>query len=120
MTAGCPRGILVGENVYPEAIEHKINTCSWVVESLVLENNGQLEAWVYPDYEFIDEKTSGKGSSGRREYILELLESMKEELNRELSRSARLARVFERREPFIKTATHKIKRYLYIGHAMVG
>lgn len=109
-----------GENVYPEAIEHKINTCSWVVESLVLENNGQLEAWVYPDYEFIDEKTSGKGSSGRREYILELLESMKEELNRELSRSARLARVFERREPFIKTATHKIKRYLYIGHAMVG
>jgi hypothetical protein len=31
-----------------------------------------------------------------------------------------LAKIFERREPFIKTATHKIKRYLYGGTAMVG
>ena len=102
-----------GENIYPEAIEHKINSYHWVVESLVLENNGQLEAWVYPDYELIDEDTAGKGRSERREYMEALLGEMKGSLNAELHSTSRIARVIERREPFIKTATHKIKRYLY-------
>jgi long-chain acyl-CoA synthetase len=109
-----------GENVYPEAIEHKINTFNWVVESLVLENNGQVEAWIYPDYEFIDDQTSGESRLDRRAYIENLLETLRVELNEQLPKSSRLAKVFERREPFIKTATHKIKRYLYNGTAMVG
>lgn len=109
-----------GENVYPEAIEHKINTFQWVVESLVLENNGQLEAWIYPDYELIDENTAGKGRGERREYIENTLEDMRVELNKQLPTASRVAKVFERREPFIKTATHKIKRYLYDGHGMAG
>ncbi len=109
-----------GENVYPEAIEHKMNTYNWIVESLVLENQGRLEAWVYPDYEFIDEHTLGSSRTDRRVYIENLLDSMRIEMNEQLSKSSRLARVFERREPFIKTATHKIKRYLYVGHAMIG
>ena len=109
-----------GENVYPEAIEHKINTFNWVVESLVLENNGQIEAWIYPDYEFIDDQTSGESRLDRRAYIENLLETLRGELNEQLPKASRLAKVFERREPFIKTATHKIKRYLYNGTAMVG
>lgn len=109
-----------GENVYPEAIEHKLNTYSWVVESLIIENSGQLEAWVYPDYEFIDDQTAGSSRADRRAFIEELLESMRTELNEQLPKSSRLAKVFERREPFIKTATHKIKRYLYSGHAVLG
>ena len=109
-----------GENVYPEAIEHKINTFPWVVESLVLENNGQVEAWIYPDYESIDEQTSGSSRIDRRAYIEGLLDSLRVQLNEQLSKSSRLAKVFERREPFIKTATHKIKRFLYNGTAMVG
>lgn len=108
-----------GENVYPEAIEHKINTSPWVVESLVVENNGQIEAWVYPDYEFIDEQTSGSSRSDRRTYIENLLESLRLELNEQLAKSSRLSKLFERREPFIKTATHKIKRYLYSGGTVV-
>lgn len=109
-----------GENVYPEAIEHKINSFHWVVESLVIENKTQIEAWVYPDYEFIDEQTAGCSRADRRVYIEKLLDVMRSELNGQLSKSSRLAKVFERREPFIKTATHKIKRYLYEGHAMLG
>jgi long-chain acyl-CoA synthetase len=109
-----------GENVYPEAIEHKLNTYHWVVESLLVENNGQIEAWIYPDYEFIDEQTAGSSRADRRAYIENLLESMRTELNGQLPKYSRLAQVFERREPFIKTATHKIKRYLYAGHAMLG
>ena len=104
-----------GENVYPEAIEHKINTHTWVVESLVVENNGQIEAWVYPDYECIDEATAGISRSERQSYIEKLLENLRLELNEQLTKSARVSRIFERREPFIKTATHKIKRYLYSG-----
>jgi long-chain acyl-CoA synthetase len=109
-----------GENVYPEAIEHKLNTYHWVVESLLIENSGQIEAWVYPDYEFIDDQTSGSSRAERRAFIENLLESMRKDLNEQLPKSSRLAKVFERREPFIKTATHKIKRYLYDGHALLG
>lgn len=109
-----------GENVYPEAIEHKINTFPWVVESLVLENNGQIEAWIYPDYEFIDEQTAGESRTDRRTYMAGLLDSLRVGLNEQLSKSSRVSKVFERREPFIKTATHKIKRFLYNGTAMVG
>jgi long-chain acyl-CoA synthetase len=91
-----------------------------VVESLVLENNGQIEAWIYPDYEFIDDQTSGESRLDRRAYIENLLETLRVELNEQLPKASRVAKVFERREPFIKTATHKIKRYLYNGTAMVG
>ncbi len=104
-----------GENVYPEPIEHKINAYSWVVESLVVENNGKLDAWVYPDYEFIDEVTEGQSRIERRQYIDKLCEKLRKEVNTQVSSASRLMRIVERREPFIKTATHKIKRYLYSG-----
>ena len=107
-----------GENVFPEAIEHKVNTYPFVMESMVIENRGLLEAWIYPDYEFIDGKTSGQNRTQRHQYIAELFEEMRVEVNRQLSTSSRLARVLERREPFTKTATHKIKRYLYSADNM--
>lgn len=109
-----------GENVYPEAIEHKLNTNTWVVESLVLENNGRLDAWIYPDYEVIDELTEGRTRTERYQILETMLEDMRKSLNEQLSTASRINRIYERREPFIKTATHKIKRYLYVGHAMIG
>ena len=102
-----------GENIYPEAIEHKLNSYSFVVESLVIENNGVLEAWIYPDYEFIDAETTGQSRQQRHKYIMEHLDQMRTEVNDQLPMTSKLSRVVERREPFIKTATHKIKRYLY-------
>ena len=104
-----------GENVYPEPIEHKMNVYPWVVESLLVESNGRLEAWIYPDYEVIDEETSGQTNSHRQAHISQQLESMRQEVNRQLGTASRIAKIHERREPFIKTATHKIKRYLYDG-----
>ncbi len=102
-----------GENIYPETIEHKINAFPCVVESLVVENRGVLEVWVYPDYEFIDGKTKGQSRSQRHRYIITTLEEIRTAVNEQLPSHCRLARVLERREPFIKTATHKIKRYFY-------
>ena len=107
-----------GENVYPETIEHKINAYSWVIESLVLENNGRLDAWIYPDYELIDEQTADQSRIQRHEFIEKCIEEMRKELNDQLPKHARITKIFERREPFIKTATHKIKRYLYDGQSV--
>jgi long-chain acyl-CoA synthetase len=105
-----------GENVYPEPIEHKLNAYPWVVDSLVVENKGKLEAWVYPDYELIDGETEGQSQAERREHIKNYRESMQKKVNKNLSSASRLTKIVERREPFIKTATHKIKRYLYSGN----
>jgi long-chain acyl-CoA synthetase len=107
-----------GENIYPEAIEHKLNSYPFVVESLVVENNGKLEAWIYPDYEFIDSETMGQSRQQRHKYIVSHLEQMRTEVNIQLHPASRLSRVIERREPFTKTATHKIKRYLYSDRHM--
>jgi long-chain acyl-CoA synthetase len=107
-----------GENVYPEAIEHKLNTYPFVVESLVVENRNMLEAWIYPDYEFVDAQTTGQSRQQRHEYVSAELERIRKEVNAQVSSISRLSRVLERREPFIKTATHKIKRYLYSADSM--
>jgi long-chain acyl-CoA synthetase len=102
-----------GENIYPESIEDILNSCLHVMESLLIENNGLLEAWVYLDYDLIDDETRGKTESQRLEYIEKVLEQVKTEVNGQLSSFSKLSRVIEQNEPFVKTATHKIKRYLY-------
>lgn len=104
-----------GENVYPEAIEHKINASVYVAESLVVEKKGRLEAWVYPDYEYIDRETAGQSRLQRHEHVTGLLAELRNRVNEQVAPASRLARIVERREPFVKTATHKIKRYLYSG-----
>jgi long-chain acyl-CoA synthetase len=102
-----------GENIYPEAIEDKLNASFYVLESLVVENNDQLEAWVYLDYDLIDEDTKGKTERQKLEYIKKVLSETKENINAELSGFSKISRILEQEEPFVKTATHKIKRYLY-------
>ncbi|MFA6465961.1 MAG: long-chain fatty acid--CoA ligase, partial [Desulfurivibrionaceae bacterium] len=96
-----------------ETIEEKINAFQHVVESLVRERNNRLEALVYLDYELIDAETRGKEQARQLEYIAEILTAVKTQVNQQLPQYAQLAQVCEHREPFTKTATHKIKRYLY-------
>ncbi|MCX6582022.1 MAG: AMP-binding protein [Candidatus Aminicenantes bacterium] len=102
-----------GENIYPEAVEEKLNACPQVMESLVTENNDQLEAWVYLDYDLVDAETHGKTERQRLEFIEKVLADTRECVNTQLSSFSKLARIYEQKEPFVKTATHKIKRYLY-------
>lgn len=103
-----------GENVYPEAIEEKLNSSLFVQESLLLENNDQLEALVYLDYDVIDSQTKGKTEKQRLDFIQHRLTVLKDETNELLPTFSRISRIYEQAEPFIKTATQKIKRYLYI------
>ncbi|MDD5759027.1 MAG: AMP-binding protein [Desulfobulbaceae bacterium] len=100
-----------GENIYPEAIEEKINAFAQVVESLVLANEDRLLALVYLDYDQVDRQA--KTQEEQRYAIEQLLAKIKMEVNQDLPPYAKLHKVAERVEPFIKTATQKIKRYLY-------
>lgn len=104
-----------GENIYPETIEEKINSFQHVIESLVLECNNHLEAKVFLDYELIDQETRGKKQQKKLSYIKEILAHIKKTVNSNLPKYSQLSEVEERQEPFTKTATHKIKRYLYHG-----
>ncbi len=70
-----------GENIYPEAIEDKINTDIHVVESLVVANNDRLEALVYLDYDLVDDETRGKSHEEKKAHIDALLASIKKEVN---------------------------------------
>ena len=100
-----------GENIYPEAIEEKIKGFTQVVESLVVANHDQIEALIYLDYDQIDRVS--KNSDEQRRYVEQLLAGIKAAINQQLPVYAKLHKVAERTEPFVKTATHKIKRYLY-------
>ncbi|MDH5299717.1 MAG: AMP-binding protein, partial [Desulfobulbaceae bacterium] len=102
-----------GENIYPESVEDKINSLPHIVESLVLADNDRLEAWVYLDYDLIDRETAGGRQQQKRQYIDELLQKTRATVNQQLPAYGRIARFVEQPEPFVKTATHKIKRYLY-------
>ncbi len=104
-----------GENIYPEVIESVINRLDIILESLVYQDEGQLVARVYLDYEKLDVEFSNLGltESQARERIRQICEDIRKQVNEQVSSFSRLARVIEQSEPFEKTPTQKIKRYLY-------
>jgi long-chain acyl-CoA synthetase len=104
-----------GENIYPEAVESIINRSDEVMESLVYNDFGQLVARIYLDYErleaeFDDQKLT---ETQAKQQIQERLDAILKRVNEQVSSFSRIARVIEQKEPFEKTPTQKIKRYLY-------
>lgn len=106
-----------GENIYPEEVESVINTCDYVMESLVHEADGKLMARIHLNYDALDEKfgTSKMIESKIRQKTADLLEDIRKEVNSKVSTFARLAMVREQTEPFEKTPTQKIKRFIYLN-----
>lgn len=104
-----------GENIYPESIESIINRSDEVLESLVYDDNGQLVARIYLDYEKIEAEFSDQKMSGNqiKKEIHHKLENIRKDVNEKVSSFSRISRVVEQTEPFEKTPTQKIKRYLY-------
>ena len=100
-----------GENIYPEEIESVINNISDVNESLVVSRAGQLVALV----QFNDDKINWDLEGQDR--FIESLEQKKQEImdyvNSKVSSFLRIKDVEIMKEPFNKTATHKIRRFLY-------
>jgi long-chain acyl-CoA synthetase len=104
-----------GENIYPEQIESVINQNEAVLDSLVIEQNGQLIARVHLDYELLDKRFRANKQSDMhvKEEIGKLLENMRQEINAKVSSFSKMVKFIEQIEPFIKTPTKKIKRFLY-------
>jgi long-chain acyl-CoA synthetase len=110
-----------GENIYPEAVESVINRSPLVLESLVYEESGDIVARVHLNYEKLDELFSAErlGEDQSKARIQGILEQVRLEVNDQVAAFSRIVRVIEQREPFEKTPTQKIKRYLYTVSARV-
>jgi long-chain acyl-CoA synthetase len=106
-----------GENIYPEGIESVLQRSEYVLESLVYKQNNRLVARVHPNYEKLDEELGARGLSQTeiREFVKELLVTLKNETNANVASFSRISEVIEQTEPFEKTPTQKIKRYLYVS-----
>jgi long-chain acyl-CoA synthetase len=104
-----------GENIYPEQVESIINQHELVLDSIMLQKDTKLIAKVHLDYEKIDEVYNGASISSTEmlQKINELLEEIRQDVNSKISSFSRMVKFEEQREPFIKTPTKKIKRYLY-------
>ena len=104
-----------GENIYPEQIESIIAQNELVVDSMVYEKEGKVVAKIHLDYDKLDEiynihKTE---SSQMSEHIKTLLEELRLECNTKVSSFSKVMEFIEQSEPFVKTPTKKIKRFLY-------
>ncbi|MFP4637176.1 MAG: AMP-binding protein [Spirochaetaceae bacterium] len=104
-----------GENIYPDDVENAINEHELVVESLVFEWKGQLAARVHVDIEALKARLGAHAAHvpAVQERADELLEELRRTVNARVSRHARVARMVLEWEPFEKTPTRKIKRFLY-------
>ena len=96
-----------GQNIYPEEVETVINSQPYVVDSLVIEEDGGLTALIYPDFQ------QGAREGMNQKAFAEFIEGTLSELNKELPNYARLKKVKVMTEDFERTPKKSIKRYLY-------
>lgn len=119
-----------GENIYPEEIEALINNEDIVDESLVMEHKGQLVARVHLKMDILEERIKHLKENAAsishlmqenasdiqqqlHEKIDEVLVEIQQRVNTHVSRNSKLQMVILQEQPFEKTPTQKIKRFLY-------
>jgi long-chain acyl-CoA synthetase len=106
-----------GENIYPEEIEATIETNPLVEESLVLSKEGNLIARVRLNLDALAEQlgtlVSELDPQTVRKAGAQLLEDLRRQVNARLNRFSRLTKMVLQLQPFERTPTRKIKRYLY-------
>jgi long-chain acyl-CoA synthetase len=73
-------------------------------------------ARVHLDYDLLDARFGVRGltEAEARARIAEVLEELRRDVNGQVSSFCKLQRIIEQPEPFEKTPTQKIKRYLYV------
>ena len=96
-----------GQNIYPEEIENVINARQYVVDSLVVEEEGSLTALIYPDFQ------SAERDGKNRIELKSFLESELSDINKELPNYSRIKKIEIMPEDFERTPKKSIKRYLY-------
>ena len=105
-----------GENIYPEEIESVINKMRFVLESLVIEKKGKLVAMIHLNMEEIESNFKHLKSEAQQyiqEKSEEILKEIHKKVNEEVNKFSRIQQVILHPDPFEKTPTKKIKRFLY-------
>ena len=119
-----------GENIYPEEIESLINNFKHVAESIVIQKKGQLVAMVHFNREELEQKVREMKADfaikvdEKIEEISQMVDAtindlaseLKHYINTRVSKSSRIQALIIQTAPFEKTATLKIKRYLYAAN----
>ena len=105
-----------GENIFPEDIESIINNFKHVVESVVVEQKGKLVALVHfnreeieQQYRSMKEEVAAFAEAKSQELTIEL----RDYVNQQVNKFSKIQLVVVHADPFQKTATQKIKRFLY-------
>lgn len=101
-----------GENIYPEEIEAFINQLDNVNESIVVDREGKLVALVKLEDSFID-WSNVRNMEEALDKIQAIRANIKESVNKAVNKSSRISDVEIMKEPFQKTASMKIRRFLY-------
>ena len=96
-----------GQNIYPEEVETVINCQPYVVDSLVVEDNGGLTALIYPNFQ------QGAKDGMKQDAFIKYIEGTLADLNKELPNYAKLKKIEVMSEDFERTPKKSIKRYLY-------
>ncbi len=107
-----------GNNVYPEEVEHELGRIAFIDEVMVKEGRRSgravVSAMIYPDYEGLAEKGI-EGKNSIKSFLWEKVKSESKSLAPYMRiKSKRDIEILE--EPFEKTPTQKVKRYLYKGN----
>lgn len=104
-----------GENIYPEEIEATINEHDMVLESLVVNTKGKLVAMVHFNYDQIEKlhTFNEEAEVNMTQRVEEVKKELLEYVNSRVNKSSKILEILEQSSPFEKTATQKIKRYLY-------
>lgn len=106
-----------GENIFPEDIESIINNFKHVVESVVISQKGKLVALVHFNKEEIEQQykdIKDDFTSFIEQKYDELEKELRVYVNSKVNRFSKIQTVVVHKEEFIKTATKKIKRFLYL------
>ena len=96
-----------GQNIYPEEVEAVLDTRPYVLESLVIEDNGGLTALIYPDFDLAAKEGMNQAA------FIKYIEDTLPEVNKELPNYAKLKKIEVMSEAFERTPKKSIKRYLY-------
>ncbi len=104
-----------GENIYPEEIESVINNFRNVVESLVIQRKGKLVALVRLNMEELEAQYQAFRDQADlfNEKLDDLLEELQLYVNSHVNKFSQVQLVLIQPEPFQRTPTQKIKRFLY-------
>lgn len=104
-----------GENIYAEEVEAKLNEAETVLESMVYESGGNIMARVFLNYENLEAQhnLTKMGSAQAEKFIEKHLSELKTHLNANVASFSKVHKILEQKEPFEKTPTQKIKRFLY-------